>query len=487
MISSNEYIPNPQHWNQEFVRFKKLLPAATIPTKGSAEAAGLDFASVETITLAPGETRCIKTGLACEYSNQMYLRIAPRSGNALKGIFVNGGVIDKDYRGEIGVILHNTSTSPFQIHPGQKIAQGIFEKHGNPKIYVTDTLSSTTRDKGGFGSTDQTDKKQTSKGTRVHLCHFTDTDVYQIDRTRGPGKISARRMPSNSILRNPLIIPTMLPTTDKSTDPTKSTRSIPHPDHPLDQPEQTRQKPQTPSPQPSQPSTEQHNEQIDLSSWMSPVEDPQQTVTDIPSEDDENIQELYSDFTADTQGAHHRSPTIQRTSPISTDPSETNIDISTTNLHPTDCEPVPTNIQNTPRVPIEDRPNSALPKRLNITKDWLLQSIGYLDTEKLIKLLPTLVKNDTIHIQGDASPAINPGQTATMHNLKRSQKKTALPANFGDIWHVDIGFGPSKAIGGARYCLFFVDNKTRYKHVFPLLNLTDSLLSGMRKFITKVG
>ena len=136
---------------------------------------------------------------------------------------------------------------------------------------------------------------------------------------------------------------------------------------------------------------------------------------------------------------------------------------------------------------VKDRPNSALPKQLNINKEQLLQSIGYLHAEKLIKLLPTLVKEDTIYIQGVSSLKINPGQTATMHNLKRSQKKVSLPTKYIDIWHVDIGFGPSKAIGGARYCLFFVDNKTRYKHVFPLLNLTDSLVNGMQKFITKVG
>ena len=137
----------------------------------------------------------------------MYLWIAPRSGNALKGIIVNGGVIDRDYRGDIGVILHNTSTSPFMISPGQKIAQGIFKKHSNPQVYVTDTLCTTSRDQGGFGSTYSKNRTKKKEGKRVHLCHFTDTDVFQIDKTRGLGKIRARQMPLTSILQNPLIIP----------------------------------------------------------------------------------------------------------------------------------------------------------------------------------------------------------------------------------------------------------------------------------------
>ena len=470
LVSPNEYIPSPEHWHNKYVHFKKLLSAAKIPTKGLTNAVGLDFSSIETTTLAPGETRCIKTGLACEFIENMYLRIAPRSGTALKGILVNGGVIDRDYRGDIGIILHNMSTTPFAINQGQKIAQGIFERHGNPTVYVVDTLSPTTRDKGGFGSTDKGTTNTTGK-RRVQLCHFTETDVFQIDRTRGPGKIRARRMPPASILHNPLIVPPVPP--PKPTEPQPSTTADPELIH-TDSP----QKPSSPpSPAPG------NKEVID---WMTPLDD-QQTPPNPPPEDGDDIKELYSDFTADTINENRRPPTVQRTSPVAIDPSETNIDTTNTQLNPENCEPIQTNIQDTPRVSIEDRPNSALPKRLNITKERLLQSIGYLDADKLIKLLPTLVKEETIHIQGDSSPRINPGQTTTMHNLKRSQKKTSLPTKFGDIWHVDIGFGPSKAIGGAQYCLFFVDNKTRYKHVFPLLNLTDSLLHGMRKFITKVG
>lgn len=86
----------------------------------------------------------------------------------------------------------------------------------------------------------------------------------------------------------------------------------------------------------------------------------------------------------------------------------------------------------------------------------------------------------------DSNPRIDLGEHATLSNTRRSKKSVPLPSKYGDIWHIDIGFGPSKAIGGARYCLFFVDRKTQYKHVFPLKNLKDDLLLTMRKFITKV-
>ena len=193
-------------------------------------------------------------------------------------------------------------------------------------------------------------------------------------------------------------------------------------------PEQNSSQPPSPTlTDPTQQSQPAPTNNIDLSSWMTPIGLQHAPHNATPPEDDNNIDDIYSDFEEENHDVHCSPPTIQRTSPVTIDPSETNIDTSTMHLHPANCEPVPTNLQDTPRVSIEDRPNSAFPKGLNITKEQLLQSIGYLDTEKLIKLLLTLAKEDTIHIQGDASPKINPGQTATMHNLKRSQKKNLLP------------------------------------------------------------
>ena len=115
--SPSEYIHHPDQWTKAQVKFKKLHHQANLPIQGSQGAAGVDISSIETTTVAPGETKGIKTGLATELPPGIYLRIAPRSGNTLKGIFVNGGVIDADYCGEIWVILHNSSQTTFKSTP----------------------------------------------------------------------------------------------------------------------------------------------------------------------------------------------------------------------------------------------------------------------------------------------------------------------------------------------------------------------------------
>ncbi|KAA5604371.1 dUTP diphosphatase [Roseospira marina] len=133
------------------------------PVYGSAYAAGLDLRAdlhkndPMMTTLAPGERRLIKTGLAVAIPPGHYGRIAPRSGLALKyGIDVLAGVIDEDYRGEIGVILLNTSRIPFTVEHGDRIAQLVIEKIARPAPEYVDALPETGRGVGGFGSTGAT-------------------------------------------------------------------------------------------------------------------------------------------------------------------------------------------------------------------------------------------------------------------------------------------------------------------------------------------
>ena len=83
-----------------------------------------------------------------------YGRVAPRSGLALKkSIDIGAGVIDSDYRGEVGVILFNFGNKDFIVNMGDRIAQLIFEKIKTPKIKETDELEGTDRGIGGYGST----------------------------------------------------------------------------------------------------------------------------------------------------------------------------------------------------------------------------------------------------------------------------------------------------------------------------------------------
>ena len=114
----------------------------------------------EPIEIEPGCRILIKTGLYFEIPYGYELQVRSRSGLALNnGVVVlnSPGTVDSGYRGEIGVILHNTDKlNPFYVHNGDRIAQGVIaavQTMGKTKFIKTDTLSSSDRGSGGFGST----------------------------------------------------------------------------------------------------------------------------------------------------------------------------------------------------------------------------------------------------------------------------------------------------------------------------------------------
>jgi dUTP pyrophosphatase len=137
------------------MKIKLLETNAKVPVRANDCAAGYDLYSSCNALIYPQERMLIKTGISIEIPEGYYGRIAPRSGWALKnGIDTLAGVIDSDYRGEVGVILYNTDKeTPFHIKIGDRIAQIIFEKYYNFDIEVSDEISETTRGDGGFGST----------------------------------------------------------------------------------------------------------------------------------------------------------------------------------------------------------------------------------------------------------------------------------------------------------------------------------------------
>ena len=105
-------------------------------------------------SIAPQSRKAIRLGFSIEIPPGLYGRIAPRSGLALKNnIDVAAGVIDPDYRGEVKVLLVNSSQKKFDIKEGDKIAQLIFEKVASPAFRVLRSLAPTVRGSGGFGST----------------------------------------------------------------------------------------------------------------------------------------------------------------------------------------------------------------------------------------------------------------------------------------------------------------------------------------------
>lgn len=133
---------------------------ALIPKYSTAEAAGADLKSAEDVIIPSGESRLVKTGLKVVIPMGYVGLIHPRSGLALKhGITVlnTPGTIDSDYRGEIGVILYNTSDRDFSIVVGDRIAQIVFQKY-EMAAFVFGGVDvpkdeDTDRGEGGFGST----------------------------------------------------------------------------------------------------------------------------------------------------------------------------------------------------------------------------------------------------------------------------------------------------------------------------------------------
>lgn len=141
------------------MNIKFLNEYAKVPTRGSSYAAGYDlYAAIgEPVTVFPGTTVPVTTGLAMEIPEDFFGAIFARSGLATKrGLRPANcvGVVDADYRGEVIVAIHNDSNEAQQVLPGERIAQMVFLPYramGN--FDVVDELNDTTRGAGGFGST----------------------------------------------------------------------------------------------------------------------------------------------------------------------------------------------------------------------------------------------------------------------------------------------------------------------------------------------
>ena len=140
---------------------KKLDDCAVIPTYGSSGAAGADLYSLpapagEDITLLPGETKLVHTGIAAAIPEGYVGLVCARSGLATKRGLAPAnkvGVIDSDYRGEIMVALHNHGATAQTITAGDRIAQLLIMPVLQVELSLVDELDDTARGAGGFGST----------------------------------------------------------------------------------------------------------------------------------------------------------------------------------------------------------------------------------------------------------------------------------------------------------------------------------------------
>ena len=140
------------------VRVKILREGAKLPTYGTAQAAGADLYAClnESVTIAPGETFFVPTGIALEVPLGCAGLIYARSGMACKRGLAPAnkvGVVDSDYRGEIHVALHNHGSVFQTVENGDRVAQFVITPVLTPAYEAVEELTDTARNQGGFGST----------------------------------------------------------------------------------------------------------------------------------------------------------------------------------------------------------------------------------------------------------------------------------------------------------------------------------------------
>lgn len=141
-------------FSAQILYFRKLTENAYTPVKATSQSAGYDLFSAYDYSVSPQDKQLVKTDLAIKIPDGCYGRIAPRSGLALNyHIDIGAGVIDRDYRGNVGIVIFNHSKKYFKINKGDRIAQLVCEKIIEPQLIEVDVLDPTDRNDRGFGST----------------------------------------------------------------------------------------------------------------------------------------------------------------------------------------------------------------------------------------------------------------------------------------------------------------------------------------------
>jgi dUTP pyrophosphatase len=132
----------------------KLSDKAKLPSRSSNEAAGMDLYSPVSGTIQPLQRLLVPLDISIYLPKGTFGHILPRSGLALKhGIHVGAGVIDSDYRGNVGVLLFNLGDKEFTFQEGDRIAQLVVKPYVQVTSYEVMALGETERGSGGFGST----------------------------------------------------------------------------------------------------------------------------------------------------------------------------------------------------------------------------------------------------------------------------------------------------------------------------------------------
>ncbi|PCH41846.1 dUTPase-like protein [Wolfiporia cocos MD-104 SS10] len=161
------------------MRFNKYIefaigPDGTFPEKGTVNSTGYDIHVSTTARINPGLTMMVETNLKILLPYGHWGKLETRSSMVIKGLQVQGGVIDWDYRGEIKVMIHNFTEFPYIMNAGDKVAQLILHTlpspeihHGSIKSYDKLYLNDTKRGDKGFGHTGRQVVEQTKSNPSV--------------------------------------------------------------------------------------------------------------------------------------------------------------------------------------------------------------------------------------------------------------------------------------------------------------------------------
>jgi dUTP pyrophosphatase len=376
-----------------------LHPNAQIPSKGTEGSIGLDIISTTTTIIQPGQLSTIPTGLATAFSNDVYLRIAPRSSISKQQISVEAGVVDSDYRGEIKVMLQNNSNIPFHITSGDKIAQFIFEKATTPLLIIQNKLPPTKRGKGHFGSTNKTKPN-------ISTFRINNKELLIIDKTKC---MSAKRV--HAPIAQQLIHPNDL---NHHHHPNKNNYLL-------------------------QPHNSILLHEMNMHESTAVDKALQMVVKKIPS---------------------------------------INPNIQDHQVHPSNSIPIQASSNPTTLPPY--RPNSSQSKLVLMSTSNLLKSIGFLKMDQLAANLHKLGKKNFIISKLPRDPKLDPGETATLNKAKRNTTPIEPPSDASKIFNIDIVFGPSTSIGGARYALLQVNKKNTNELYFSIKELDNITPSSNR-------
>lgn len=140
--------------NAMAVRIRLVHPRATAPMRSTDGAAGYDLRTFEPATIYPGGRLVINTGVAWEIPKGWVGLVWPRSGHAVNhGLDRLAGVIDPDYRDEVGAVLVNHGDSPVAFAPGDRVAQMVIVPCFIGDLIVSQWLTETERGAGAYGST----------------------------------------------------------------------------------------------------------------------------------------------------------------------------------------------------------------------------------------------------------------------------------------------------------------------------------------------